>query len=377
MVFENPERPPDSSVAIVAVTRHGTNLALQLQAGLPGSECFVPVRHRFAIAMGARGFTRIGDLLPRIWQEFGAIVCIMAAGIVVRQIAPLLHHKASDPAVVVMDEQGRFVISLLSGHLGGANALAEKVARLTGGQSVVTTASEVQNKPALDLMALKAGLEIENIDMISRVARSLLEDERIWIYDPEGRLKPYLIGEMNISWLEAPEVQGCHSVWRALDERLSMLATGDEATAGVWVSECIVPRTLSCLLLRPRNLVVGVGCNRGTAVEEVYGLILSVFERERLSLLSIRNLASVDLKSGEPGILEVGRLLGRPVHFFPRQEIENIIVPSPSSVVMRHIGVPNVCEATALLSARKGKLIVVKQKTANVTLAVARVNSPS
>jgi len=347
-------------MAVVAVTRNGVNLALQIQASLSGCVCYVPNRYRFALALGAVGFDRMGTVIPVLWHQFRALVFIMATGIVVRQIAPLLKHKTLDPAVVVLDERGKYVISLVSGHLGGANRLAETIAGITEGQAVITTASDIQNRPAIDLIAQQLGLEIENPEMLSAVAHSLLEEEPMWVYDPRHWLEPYLSGESDIVSLEEKEIATVY----------------DKESVGIWVSEYLTPSGLKCLTLRPRNLVVGLGCNRGTPADEILDLLHVVFDREQLSVLSIRNLASIDMKSDERGILEAGRLLGRPVSFYPRREIEKVVVPNPSRVVLDHVGVESVCEAAALLSAQSSELIVAKQKTANVTLAVARAASP-
>jgi len=119
MDIEKPETGIESATAVIALTRHAVELALRLHLELPGSVCYVPVRHRFALAMGARGFERLGSLLPEIWPRYSAFVFVMAAGIVVRQIALLIENKRSDPAVVVVDERGRFAVSLLAGHAGG------------------------------------------------------------------------------------------------------------------------------------------------------------------------------------------------------------------------------------------------------------------
>lgn len=335
-------------------------LALQIQAKLPGCVCYVPNRHSFALAMGAIGFDRLGAVVPPLWQHFRALVFIMATGIVVRQIAPLLKHKTLDPAVVVLDERGKFVISLVSGHLGGANRLASIIAEITNGQAVLTTASDVQKRPAIDLIAQQLGLNIENPVMLAPVARRLLEDELIWVYDPHHCLDLYLAEEEQILWLrEMPTVS---------EDPL--------AEAGIWISEHQPPAGWPCLMLRPRTLVVGIGCNRGTPAEEILDLLISTFDRECLSLQSIRNLATVDVKADEEGILMTGRKLGRPLHFYSRQEIEKVAVPNPSALVLAHMGVESVCEATALVSAQSSELIVTKVKTANVTLAVARVGSP-
>jgi cobalt-precorrin 5A hydrolase len=353
------------TVAIVALTDNGVRLALRLREALPGSVCYVPERHAFALAMGAVGFKRTGAVFPAIWPKFKAIVCIMSTGIVVRQVAPLLRHKTADPAVVVLDERGHYVISLLSGHIGGANELAREVARLTGGNPVITTASDVREKPALDLAARDAALEAENPKMFARLARAIVEDEPFWIYDPYDLL--------------ASRLEGAGSMVRVDSAGgVPPFSGGSEMAprVGIWVSERSVPSGLRCLELRPRNLVLGVGCNRGTEAAEILELIRSNFQREGLSLLSIRSLSSVDLKADEAGLLEAAKKLGRPVRFFSRDEIENIATPNPSDIVANHIGVKSVCEATALRSAESGVLVIPKQKTANATLAVVRAAFP-
>jgi cobalt-precorrin 5A hydrolase len=421
-----PGQAGQTSIAIIALTRSGSDLALRLQSRLPDSACYVPSRQNFAVAMGATGFGRLNELFPELWFRHHALVCIMATGIVVRHIAPLLRHKTEDPAVVVLDERGQFVISLVSGHAGGANRLAREVARLTGGQPVITTASDVQGKPALDVIARKAGLEIENSDRVARLMRAILEDEPIWIYDPERRLKKYLKDYPGVRWVVDDAKLGCpvHTAplssesgrelrglaFESIDgtpspspyrhgKGIQMLPqTAIDSTAlgergqggerrpqppagpGIWVSERSAAAGLYCLKLRPRNLVVGIGCNRGTAAAEILELVRQVFQEGELSLLSIRNLASVDLKADEPGLLEAARALGRPIQFCSREEIDSTAVPNPSEAVAKHIGVRSVCEATALLSASRegrGVILIPKQKTVNVTVAVARVAFPS
>jgi cobalt-precorrin 5A hydrolase len=370
MDFAMQSKVPDASTAIVALTAHGVNLALQLQAKLPESVCYVPERHSFALAMEAKSFERLKDVFPEIWSKHSALICIMATGIVVRLIAPHLDHKSLDPAVVVMDERGQYVISLLSGHLGGANGLATKVAQLIGAQPVITTASDVQHKPAWDLIAQEAGLDIEDIRVLPRVTRAVLEDEPVWIYDPENRLHSYI---ENNSWrAQWPEL---HRVGHHNDNKT--MQDIRERFVGIWVSEHYAPSDLCCLELRPRNLVVGIGCNRGTTIGEILELLRNVFQKEGLSFLSIRNLASIDLKKDESGLLEVGKLLKRPISFYSKESIETVAVANPSPAVETHVGVQSVCEATALLSTENGTLVVPKQKTANVTLAVAKVSSPS
>ena len=351
---------PESSIAIVALTRNGAGLALKIQSRMPGSICYVPERHEFALAMGARGFERIRSIIPKLWVEYRALVCIMATGIVVRQIGPLMRLKTVDPAVVVLDERGNFCISLISGHMGGANELARRVAAITGGQAVITTASDVLGKPALDLIAQNRGLEMENIAQLKTVSRAILESEPLVVFDPHAILRQDLSRVSRISWI---------------DDDVSPPARPQSPC--VWVSERLAPRDWSCLILRPKNLVVGIGCNRNTPAEEILELVRMVFAEQRLAVQAIRNLASLDLKADEPGLLETAAYLRRPVYFYPRSQVETEVVPNPSNQVMKHVGVPSVCEATALLSAKKGVLIVPKRKTRNVTLAVVRADLSS
>lgn len=401
------QSPVPDRTAIIALTRFGAALALRLKTRLPGSDCFLPSRHA---AEGAAGFDRLAELLPDLWGRYENLVCIMASGIVVRLIAPHLSNKSTDPAVVVLDEKGTFAVSLLSGHLGGANRLAHRIGELIGAQPVITTASDVQGKPALDLIAADAGLEIENIRFLSRVSRAVIEDEPLWIFDPEGRIGSHFEDQPGVTLLpgESPGA-GEPVLDQGADPRRSgssrfqtgitrSEAQGEEggsrtrkpdwpgqtetehsrvrAGIGVWVSEILAPAKVKCLKLRPRNLVVGVGCNRGTAADEIVGLVEQAFRREKLSPLSIRNFASVDLKADEPGLLDAARTFGRDMVFIPRTELDRVRVPNPSTTVAKHIGVESVCEATALLSAQSRTLILTKQKSANATLAVARVSFP-
>jgi len=349
-----------TAVALVAMTATGVQLALRIRDRLPAAEVYVPVRHRFALAYGAHGFSRLKQVFPELWGRYRKIVCIMATGIVVRLSAPLIAGKREDPAVVVVDERGRFVISLLSGHLGGANRLARQVAAVVGGEAVITTASDVEGRPALDLIARDLGLTPENPALLARLERAVLEDEPIRVVDPYQLLRPALSGLEQVLWLDPPPM-----------ESGPCCEPAEPVAAGIWVSERAAPTSGDWLLLRPANLVVGVGCNRGTEAAEILQLIIQVLNTQGFSPLSIRNLASIDLKADESGLLEAAEKLQVPIEFFPREAIATVAVPNPSATVAIHAGVPSVCEATALVSARGPNLLIPKHKSRNATVAVA------
>ncbi len=382
MAFVPPDRNLPQPIAVVSVTRQGTVLALRLTAELPDCSAYVPARHAFAVAMGAKPYDRLRDLFARLWGENRALVCIMAAGIVVRCIAPLIRSKTRDPAVVVVDERGRYAVSMLSGHMGGANRLAEAVADLLGGLAVITTGSDVSRKPAVDTMAVKAGLVMEDMTWAARVTTAVLDDEPFWVYDPDGRLAGYRESLGSAVWIaDAVPHPDEDSPQPAKEDVLGAAAYGvgmDLRTVpGLWVSERIKPESYPAVVLRPRCLSVGIGCNRKTPASEIVQAVLDVFSRYRLAPKAIRTLASVDVKEDEAGLREAARWLEAPIFFFSRETLREQRVPNPSPVVHRYIGVSSVCEAAALMAARNGRLIVEKQKTPNVTVAVAKDGSGS
>lgn len=353
---EKHQNKGNSKTAIFALTRKGAELAARIGAQIPGSACLC--NYRCALP-GMTLFAHISDVFPSAWRECDSIICIMGCGIAVRMVSPLLEHKAVDPAVVVVDQGGRFAVSLVSGHIGGANNLARQVASITGGQAVVTTASDLQDKPALDLAAKKAGLLVENGGILSRIQAAILDEEPLWIFDPGEYLLKRLPPEHGLRVIGADETPG------AL-----------RASLGIWVSEFLSPRGVECLKLRPANLVIGIGCNRGTTVEEIVGFIHKKLKQKKLSPLSIRNFASLDIKSDERGLLDAAIVFDRPIHFCTRKQIKGIRVPNPSETVARHTGAQSVCEASALWSAGTRELLLPKRKAGNCTLAIARVNSP-
>lgn len=336
--------------AIWAITPNGAHLARIIAEGVAGSALFLSEKLDAKIE-GAVRFNRLKDEVARQFARFPRHIFIMATGIVVRTIAAHLAHKTTDPAVVVCDEAGQFAISLVSGHVGGANALAREVARATGGQPVITTATDVNRVQAIDVIAVENELTIENPDAIKVINMALLTGNPIFLHDPYGKVAQRL-----------PEDQVIPS---AVDAFL-------ENNAGIFVDYIRLDLPPHVLVLRPGSLVAGMGCNRGTDVGEMLDLLVETFAKNRLAMSSLRALATVDLKADEPGLLALAESLNVPITVFTRDRLNEVEqIPTPSAMVEKHIGVKSVCEAAALLATHRGRLIVPKQKTANVTVAVA------
>lgn len=356
-------KPP--SLAIWAITPNGLVLGQSLCAQLPGSSLFVSESlvkdSGNDPEAGAVSGVLQPDLVDRIFLfkglaremalqfiRFSAHVCIFSTGIAVRMIAPWMVSKTLDPAVVVVDDKGLHAISLLSGHLGGANRLTKEIAGILHARPVITTATDINLLPSIDLLAQKNDLFIENPEAIKHVNMVFLKGGRLPVYDPLNCIRDQIPEEF-LGSHQLPETgTGIVCTWKTFN----------------------VPR--ETLLLRPRVLSVGLGCNRNTPLEIIQGLLLEVFTREGLSLNSLFTLASTQLKRNEPGFLSLAEKLNLPWAFYDNIQLNSVdTIQTPSKMVEKHIGVKSVCEAAAILASNQGQLIVPKQKNRDVTLAVA------
>jgi cobalt-precorrin 5A hydrolase len=282
---------------------------------------------------------------------------------VVREIAPHLVNKASDPAVVSLGQDGRFVISLLSGHLGGGNALSEAVAALTGGTAVINTATDIAGVPALEMTAREHDLTILDLKPLSGVSRRLSEGKAVPLFDPLGFLDKAL------------------EPWSGLFPRIAVQGAYDPGSPGypkgpsVYVEHRLMDFPPGALVMVPPFLALGVGCHRGIEFSELWGFLDGVFAEEGLSPYSAAVVATADIRKDEPAFLELARWLRRPFRWFTKGELAGAETPNPSETVLKRIGVPSVCEAAAMLAARTGSLLITKRKSRAATMAAARMSS--
>jgi cobalt-precorrin 5A hydrolase len=342
----------EAEIAVWAITPNGASLASKIAAGVPKADVYVA--QKIGGPAEASCFESLAQAVAGCFHRYTGHVFIMATGIVVRTVAPLMFHKSRDPAVVVADDRGQFAISLLSGHLGGANKLAEQVAAAIGAKPVITTATDVNGVPAIDVLAAEAGIIIENPQAIKTVNMALLTGAAVEVHDPFGLLSNRI-----------PNARA--------------VGPGGPLVPRVFVDDRLLDAPPGALILRPPSLVAGIGCNRGTAADEIRGLLLATLQEAGLCRASLRGLASIDLKADEPGLIALTQELGLPIAIFSRQEINGVggAVQTPSAMVEKHIGVKSVCEATAILATRGGELVVPKRTTRNATVAIARVNFTS
>jgi len=347
-----------NKIAIWALTPQGADLACRLAGQLSGADLFVSARLE-SIEESVTEFTNLADAVAKRFETYDGHLFIMSTGIVVRLIAAYMRNKMVDPAVVVMDEKGRFAISLLAGHIGGANRLTRQIAQISGAQAVITTATDVNRLPAIDVLAQENDLFIENPNAIKKVNMAIVSRQEIFIHDPFQMLACGL-AELNLK------------KWNPLVQEKKLPA------AGIFVDDKVIDLPAQVLVLRPKSLALGVGCNRGTSSEEITAFFETILQTNHLSRQSVGCLATIDLKRDETGLLAFAEAFKLPLLFFGKSELNQVeTIQSPSAVVEKHVGVKSVCEAAAILGARKGGLIVPKASTPNVTMAVARISFTS
>ncbi|MDD2708509.1 MAG: precorrin-4 C(11)-methyltransferase [Verrucomicrobiae bacterium] len=351
------------SMAIYALTAPGCQLANRLGQSL-GATVFLSEKH--AEDAGLSTFpptlfdpTRLDQIISQNWNRFAGHIFIMAAGIVTRKIAPLLQGKTHDPAVVVCDENGRHAISLLSGHIGGANRLAECVAGLTGGVPVITTATDCQGIPSFDDAAAQLHWEIVNPAAIKPLNSLLLSGKRIGVVWPEKAFRQFFGARPNLVHLAGIPKAGPPADL----EGLSTLDIPPEQ----------IPSHLPVLQLRRQPVMLGIGCNRGASRETIETKVRPFLDDLGIVNSQIAGVATIDIKENEPGLREWTCANNWPLRAFPAEQLKTLSVPNPSSAVEKATGTPSVAEAAALL-AGGGHLLLAKQKAGDITLAIATVS---
>ena len=313
------------NTVIAAFTNRGIALAQKI-ADFLGEDTDVFVPERFS----REGLNVISPTLTewtgRVFHEAGALIFVGACGIAVRAVAPYIASKLHDPAVVVIDEAGNFVIPVLSGHIGGANELARKIAGYLHAQAVITTATDVNNLPAVDEWAVRHDCKIENPHAVKTVSGALLE--------------------------------------------------GSSVGAAVTSEEIPAPFPVT-LWLRPKVLVLGAGCNRGVDPAKFEECALDFLNGAGVSVLSLRAAASIDLKKSEPAIVVFAERHNIPFITFTASELQAVQGKFTSSERVRYFtGTDNVCERSAVLAAGDGAVLLRSKCVYDgMTFALARICS--
>ena len=375
-------------LAIISFTENGIKLSQTVARRLSGRKVTLYTKCSRYTAEDLK-VQRVKESL-QVWTaqrmaEGDALLFIGACGIAVRAIAPNLTDKLHDVPVLVMDEEGRYVIPILSGHVGGANELARELSDLIDARPVITTATDVQKKFAVDLFAKRNHLEIMNKDGIAKVSTKALAGEQLTIAVRAQNIECYHpkfceVCEEDFTEAENPllrEASMHKHDWKVcgVEPPLRLVPYVEDQPVDVVVSE--MPDNKNALIwLRPRRYVVGMGCRKNKDPEELLDFYMKTLEKAMVEPGEVYALASIDKKKDEPGLLAISERMRIPFFTYTAEELNCVgACVHSSEFVKAQVGVDNVCERAALAGCgANGTLIYEKQAFDGMTIAIAERN---
>jgi cobalt-precorrin 5A hydrolase len=363
--------------AIYTITRHGLKIAERLKEQLPGADTYVSQKLLASAPADAISLPLpMGPTLEATFTAYDCHIFIISVGAVVRMIAPLLKNKKVDPAVVCVDDASRFSICVLSGHVGRGNVFTDRVAEVLGAQSVVTTASDSIGTLTVDILGREFGWILDDLDRnVTRGCAAVVNANPVLFIQETG--------EPDWWPQDKPLPEGVRYATSLADVdpkafEILLIATDRE------VGETHAEHWANAVIYRPKSLVLGLGCDRGTPYEVVERGIASILAKHQLSIKSVKEIATVTKKSDEPAFLELSRRYGWPLRIYEAEQLDSVPgIENPSETVKFFVGTRGVSEPSALLASGADKLLVPKQVYTepgvgrSMTLAVARIPFPS
>jgi len=353
-------------IAIIAITRRGVETAVKIKEALCSLklQCMVFAPKKYDQKGVVPLDKKLGEFIKEIYGKVDAIVAVMATGIIIRAVAPCLESKLVDPAVLGVDVSGRFVISLLSGHYGGANALTRLIADGIGAVPVITTASDVVGKQSVDELARILHLAIENPESLAAVNSAVVNGARLVLV---------LTGDVKVP---ANKILG-YEVKKA-DSGQQAVEIVNNFDAGVIVTKEPLPKDKlmkPVTILKPKNIIVGLGARKNVSENEIVEAVNFALARVNVPLERVDRLATVSIKKDAPSMINAAKKLGLHLEFLSVESLRSFRhrdLSLDSKMVEQKIGVGGVCERAALIEAgKKAKLILKKTKVNNVTVAIA------
>ena len=357
--------------AIIALTRNGARMARTLAGSLDRDHAlFIDRRFRKDDDSGEAFDLPLRPVVKRAFAGYSSLVLFLSAGASIRLLAPLLESKQVDPAVVCVDDAGSFCVSLISGHVGGADQLAQEVAVCLGARAIVTSASHSSGTLAVDLLGREFGWRLKaDATTITRASAAVINGQPIGIWQGAGE-------------------PGWWPDGKPLPGNIAVYATLEDLAASACATALIISDTTSDLetlladkitvVYRPRSLVIGMGCRRGVPVEELESLLAEALRENGLSAECLAEIATAEIKRGEPGLEQLAERHGVPLSFLQANELNAVFETNPGAITSKSerahglVGVWGVAEPAALLTAGASELLVNREKTTRATIAIAR-----
>ena len=344
-------------VSVLAITKNGINIGERLKELFPNWDIFVPSK----LSNENKSITwysePTSDKIIELFKNSNALICLFSLGAVIRLIAPYLKNKKTDPAVIVIDDKTNFVISVLSGHIGGANELTQEISEKLNALPVITTAADVNKTIAVDLVGREFGWKIDDETTVTKISAHMVNAEPIGVFQQTGNKKWYKELPKNVT------------IYNSLEELKK-----SNSKAHLIISDTIIDNELAqeSVIYRPQSLVIGIGLHWDTTKDTIKDGIEHCLKKFNLSSKCIAKLVSIKKSEDVQGLIDLGEEMKIPVEYVNREELAEIITPNPSNTVKAFEGTASVSEAAAI-KISNGELIVEKQKfPPNLTVAIAR-----
>jgi cobalt-precorrin 5A hydrolase len=344
-------------VSVLAITKNGINIGEKLKELFPNWDIFAPVKLSNQNNSITWYSEPTSDKIIELFKNSNALICLFSLGAVIRLIAPHLKDKKTDPAVIVIDDKTNFVISVLSGHIGGANELTQEISEKLNALPVITTAADVNKTIAVDLVGREFGWKIDDDTTVTKISAHMVNAEPIGVFQQTNDQKWYKQLPKNVTIYDSLE-----------DLKKS------NSKAHLIISDIVIDNELSqeSVIYRPQSLVIGIGLHWDTTKDTIKEGIDHCLKKFNLSPKSIAKLVSIKKPEDVQGLIDLGKEMQVPVEYVHREELAEIITPNPSTTVKAFEGTASVSEAAAI-KVSKGELIVEKQKfPPNLTVAIAR-----
>ena len=345
------------NVSVLAITKNGVNIGGKLKELFPNWNIFAPSKLSNENNSITWYSEPTSDKIIELFKNSNALICLFSLGAVIRLIAPHLKDKKTDPAVIVIDDKMTFVISVLSGHIGGANELTQEISEKLNALPVITTAADVNKTIVVDLVGRQFGWKIDDETTVTKISAHMVNSEPIGVFQQTGNTKWYKELPKNVT------------IYDNLEELKK-----SNSKAHLIISDAIIDDELAqeSVIYRPQSLVIGIGLHWDTTKDTIREGIEYCLEKFNLSSKCIAKLVSIKKPEDVQGLIDLGKEMQIPVEYVNREELAEIITPNPSSTVKAFEGTASVSEAAAI-KVSNGKLIVEKQKfPPNLTIAIAR-----
>ena len=344
--------------SVLAITKNGVSIGENLKKLFPEWSVFAPSKLSNEKTEIIWYSEPTSEKIVELFKNNNALICIFSLGAVIRLIAPYLKDKKTDPAVIVIDDKTNFVISVLSGHIRGANELTKEIADKLGALSVITTAADVNKTIAVDLVGREFNWKIDDDSTVTKISAHMVNEKPIGIFQEAGNKNWYKKLPKNVLIYENME-----------DLKKS------NSKACLIISDKVIDKEISkeSVIYRPPSLVIGIGLHWDTTKETIREGIDDCLDKFQLSSKSIAKLVSIKKPEDVQGLIDLGKEIGIPVEYVNREDLAEISAPNPSETVKAFEGTASVSEAAAI-KVSGGELIVEKQKfPPNLTIAIARI----